>query len=141
MKIKSEEITSVIKREIQEYGNVLEVEEVGTVLEVGDGIARIYGLSSCMAGEMIEFENGSMGLAFNLDEDSIGVVILGNFLEIKEGDQVKRTGRVMSVPCGEAMIGRVVDPLGSPLDGLGPIDATTTRPLESRAPGIADRQP
>jgi F-type H+-transporting ATPase subunit alpha len=111
------------------------------VLEVGDGIARIYGLSNAMSGELIAFANGSMGQVFNLEESSVGVVILGDFLEIKEGDEVRRTGELVSVPCGEAMVGRVVDPLGRPLDGLGVIETPHRRPMEFKAPGIAQRQP
>lgn len=141
MKIKSEEIVSVLKKEISSYGSDLNIDEVGTVLEVGDGIARVYGLKNCMANEMLEFENGVMGLAFNLEESSVGVVILGNFLDIKEGFVVKRTGRILEVPVGKGLIGRVVSPLGDPLDGKGPIDSSETRPVEIIAPGIARRQP
>ncbi|MBI1850465.1 MAG: F0F1 ATP synthase subunit alpha [Planctomycetes bacterium] len=141
MKINAEEITSVIKREIERFQTQIAVDEVGTVLEAGDGIARVYGLQNCMANEMVEFESGVMGLAFNLEEDSIGVVILGDFLLIKEGQTVKRTRRVLEVPVGEAMIGRVVDPLGNPLDGKGPIATKSTRKVESQAPGIAAREP
>jgi len=140
MKINADEITSVLKREIEHYQTDLAVDEVGTVLEVGDGIARIYGISNCMAGEMLEFANGANGLAFNLEENSIGAVILGDFSKLKEGDSVKRTGTVMQVPCGDALLGRVVDPLGNPLDGKGPIKTDTYRPVESPAPGIADRK-
>ena len=140
MKINPEEITSVLKKEIEHYGSDLNVEEEGTILEVGDGIARVYGLAKCMAGEMVEFSNGAFGLAFNLEESSIGVVILGDYEDLREGDIVKRTGRVLQVPVGEALIGRVVDPLGQPIDDKGPINATAHRPVEFRAPGIADRQ-
>ncbi len=140
MKIKPEEITSVLKKEIETYRAELTVEEEGTILEVGDGIARIYGLNNCLAGEMLEFANGSFGLALNLEESSIGAVILGEYLDLREGDTVKRTGSVLSVPVGDAMVGRVVDPLGQPLDDKGPISTSDTRPLESNAPGIADRQ-
>ena len=141
MQIRPEEITSVLKREIEGFEDHLHMDEVGTVLEVGDGIARVYGLEKCMANEMIQFENGSYGLAFNLEEDSVGVVILGEYLEIMEGQTVKRTGRVLSVPAGQSLLGRVITPLGEPMDGKGPIDAETFMPLEGRAPGIADRQP
>ncbi len=141
MKIRSEEIVSVLKKQIEGYQAALKVEEVGTVLEVGDGIARIHGLSKAMAGEMLEFENGAYGLAFNLEEDSIGAVILGDYLTLNEGASVKRTGRVVGVPVGPELIGRVVNPLGQPLDGKGPIQAKQHRPVESPAPGIADRQP
>ncbi|MCI0651920.1 MAG: F0F1 ATP synthase subunit alpha, partial [Planctomycetes bacterium] len=140
MKIKADEITSVLKREIEGFKSALSVEEVGTILEVGDGIAQIYGISNCMAGEMLEFSNGARGLAFNLEENSIGAVILGEFVDLKEGDTVKRTGTVVQVPAGELLLGRVVDPMGNPLDGKGPIKAQHFRPVESPAPGIADRQ-
>ena len=141
MKIKTEEIISILKKEILEYGRDLEVEEVGTVLEVGDGIARVYGLKNCMANEMVEFENGTMGLAFNLEESSVGIVIMGDFLKIKEGMLVKRTERILQIPTGEAMIGRVVNALGEPIDGKGPINSQKSRPIEIIAPGIARRQP
>ena len=141
MKFKVDEISSVITDEIQQYRSEVDVSEVGKVLEVGDGIARIYGLSNAMAGERLEFENGQSGQVFNLDDNAVGAVILGNFLEIKEGDEVKRTGELLSIPCGEAMIGRVVDPLGRPLDGKGVIETPDRRPLEFKAPGIVARQP
>lgn len=141
MKVNTAEIVSVLKSEIQNYGQTLTIDEVGQVLEVGDGIARVYGLSNCLAGEMLEFENGIMGLAFNLEENSVGVVILGDYLKIKEGFSIKRTGKILQVPTGDALIGRVVDPLGNPLDGKGPINTKSTRPVEIIAPGIARRQP
>jgi F-type H+-transporting ATPase subunit alpha len=141
MKINTAEIVSVLKSEIQNYGQTLTIDEVGQVLEVGDGIARVYGLSNCLAGEMLEFENGVMGLAFNLEESSVGVVILGDYLKIKEGFSIKRTGRILEVPTGDALIGRVVSPLGEPLDGKGPIVTKSTRPVEIIAPGIARRKP
>ena len=141
MNIRPEEITSVLKKEIERYESAIEMAETGTILEVGDGIARVYGLEKCMAGEMLEFENGAFGLALNLEEDSVGVVILGRFQDVKEGQLVKRTGRVLSVPAGDALVGRVVMPLGEPIDGKGPITATEYMPLEGKAPGIADRQP
>ncbi len=141
MKIRAEEIASVIRRQIEGYRTALDVADVGSVLEVGDGIARIHGLSRALAGEMLEFENGVFGQVMNLEEDSIGAVILGDYLKIREGMSVRSTGRLLSVPVGDALIGRVVDPLGQPLDGLGPIQAEKRRPLEVIAPGIADRQP
>ncbi|MBV6494007.1 MAG: ATP synthase subunit alpha [Turneriella sp.] len=141
MKINTAEIVSVLKSEIQNYGKNLTIDEVGQVLEVGDGIARVYGLSNCLAGEMLEFENGVTGLAFNLEENSVGVVILGDYLKIKEGFSIKRTGKILQVPTGDALIGRVVDPLGNPLDGKGPIATKSSRPVEIIAPGIARRQP
>ncbi len=141
MKFKADEIASVIQQEIEQYGSQVDVREVGRVLEVGDGIARVYGLSGVMAGEMVEFPNGVTGLAFNLEEHSVGVIILGDYLTISEGDEVKSTGRLLSVPVGDAVIGRVVDPLGNPLDGKGPIVTNERRPVEFMAPGIAHRQP
>src|SRR6201747_2562074 len=141
MAINVAEITSVLKKEIAEFEQKLQVSEVGTVIEVGDGIARIYGLRNAMAGELLEFSNGVMGQVFNLEEDSIGAVVFGDYLAIKEGDTVKSTGRLLEVPVGEAVIGRVVDPLGRPLDGGPPIITTQTRKLDIIAPGIAERKP
>src|SRR6476659_10369688 len=141
MKFNADEIASVIQAEIEKYESAIDVREVGTVLEVGDGIARVYGLSNIMAGEMVEFPNGVNGLAFNLEENSVGVIILGDYLEIKEGDEVRSTGRLLSVPVGDAVIGRVVDPLGNPLDDKGPIVSNERRPVERIAPGVAERQP
>jgi F-type H+-transporting ATPase subunit alpha len=141
MAINVAEITSVLKQEIAGFEQRLEVSEVGTVIEVGDGIARIYGLRNAMAGELLEFEGGVMGQVFNLDEDSIGAVIFGNYLGIEEGDKVKSTGRLLEVPVGDAVMGRVVTPLGQPVDGGPAIVSTETRKLDIVAPGIADRQP
>ncbi|MCB9851151.1 MAG: F0F1 ATP synthase subunit alpha [Phycisphaerales bacterium] len=141
MKFKVDEISSVLREEISQYQSTIDVAEVGKVLEVGDGIARLYGLSNAMAGEMVEFSNGEMGQVLNLEEGSVGVAVLGNYLGIREGDEVKRTGKLLSVPCGPKTIGRVVDPLGRPLDGKGAIDTPLSRPLEYKAPGIAPRQP
>jgi F-type H+/Na+-transporting ATPase subunit alpha len=141
MAINVAEITSILKREIAEFDQKLSVTEVGTVVEVGDGIARIYGLRNAMAGELLEFENGTMGQVFNLEEDAIGAVIFGNYLDIKEGDSVKATGRLLEVPVGDAVIGRVVNPLGEPLDGGPPITSRETRKMDIVAPGIAERQP
>ncbi len=141
MKFKADEIASVLQKEIEHYESQTDVREVGRVLEVGDGIARVYGLSGVMSGEMVEFPNGTTGLAFNLEENSVGVIILGDYLSIKEGDEVKSTGRLLSVPVGDAVIGRVLDPLGNPLDGKGPVVTAERRPVESNAPGIAERQP
>jgi F-type H+-transporting ATPase subunit alpha len=137
MKIQADEIVSVLKREIDSYSRELEMDEVGSILEVGDGIARVYGLRNVMAGELLEFPHKVFGLALNLEETSVGAVLLGDYTELREGDEVKRTKRVMSVPAGEALIGRVVSPLGEPLDDKGPIATTTRRPLEVIAPGIA----
>src|ERR1700712_1923050 len=130
MAINVAEITSVLKREIADFEQKLQVTEVGTVVEVGDGIARIYGLGNAMAGELLEFPNGIMGQVFNLEEDSIGAVIFGNYLAIKEGDSVKSTGRLLEVPVGEAVIGRVVNPLGQPIDGGPPITSREARKLD-----------
>ena len=141
MKIKIEEIKSIIKKEIEGYKAELDVSEVGTVIQVGDGIARIYGLDNAMAGEMLEFQTGAYGLVFNLEENSIGAVILGDYLAIEEGHSVKRLNRVLAVPVGEEVLGRVVNPLGIPLDNKGPVNSTKMRPVEFLAPGIADRQP
>jgi F-type H+-transporting ATPase subunit alpha len=142
MRFKADEIVSVLQTEIDQYRAQLDTREVGRVLEVGDGIARIYGISGVMAGEMIEFtRTGVRGLAFNLEENSVGVIILGEYLEIAEGDEVRTTGQLLRVPVGDAVIGRVVDPLGNPLDGKGPVVTTLSRPVESFAPGVAGRQP
>src|SRR3954470_17051420 len=141
MAINVAEITSVLKREISAFEQKLQISEVGTVIEVGDGIARVYGLRNAMAGELLEFENGTMGQVFNLEEDAIGAVIFGNYLEIKEGDTVKSTGRLLESPVGDAVIGRVVNPLGQPMDGGLAIGMTETRKLDIVAPGIAERQP
>jgi F-type H+-transporting ATPase subunit alpha len=140
LSIRPEEISTLIKSQIEEYKSDITVSEVGTVIQVSDGIARVYGLENAMSGELLEFQNGVFGLALNLEESNVGVVILGPYSEIKEGDQVKRTGRIMEVPVGEALLGRVVNPLGQPLDGKGPIEATAFRPVESSAPGVIDRK-
>ena len=141
MKFRADEIASVIQQEIEQYESQIDVRDVGSVLEAGDGIARVYGLSGVMAGEMVEFANGTQGLAFNLEENSVGVIILGDFLDIAEGEEVKSTGRLLSVPVGEAVVGRVLDPLGNPPDGKGQIVTADSRPVETPAPGIAQRQP
>ena len=134
MKFNADEIASVIQQEIEQFESQIDVQEMGTVLEVGDGIARVYGLSGVMAGEMVEFPSGVQGLAFNLEENSVGIIILGDYLSINEGDEVRATGQLLSVPVGEALLGRVVDPLGNPLDGKGPVNSTETRPVEFLAP-------
>jgi len=141
MAINVAEITSILKEEISNFQQHVEVSEVGTVIEVGDGIARIYGLKNAMAGELLEFQNGVMGQVFNLEEDSIGAVIFGNYLDIKEGETVKSTGRLLEVPVGDAVIGRVVNPLGHPIDGGPAIQSNESRKVDIVAPGIADRQP
>jgi F-type H+/Na+-transporting ATPase subunit alpha len=141
MAIRPEEVTSVLERELAGYERELEQVGVGTVLEVGDGIARIYGLQEVMASELVEFPNGVMGMVLNLEEDNVGCVIMGPDTEIKEGDTVKRTGRIIDVPVGEALLGRVVNALGQPIDGKGPIVTSERKLLETRAPGVVDRQP
>jgi F-type H+-transporting ATPase subunit alpha len=139
--IKADEITKLIREQIENYESKITVDEVGTVISVGDGIARIHGLDKVMAGELLEFPHGISGLAMNLEEDQVGSVLLGEANEIKEGDTVKRTGRIMSVPVGDAMIGRVVNALGQPIDDKGPINTTEYNPVERIAPGVIDRQP
>ena len=140
-KIKSEEITSVIKKQLEGFDRAVETAEVGTVLQVGDGIAKLYGLEGAMSGELLEFPGGIMGIVLNLEEESVGAVLLGNDTGIKEGDLVKRTGRIAQLPVGKALLGRVVDPLGQPIDEKGPIAASETRLIEIIAPGIVARQP
>lgn len=140
MKMRPEEITSIIKQQIERYQVDLNVDDVGTVIEVGDGIARIHGLNQAMAGELLEFPHDVQGMVLNLEEDNVGAVLLGGEATIKEGDTVRRTGRIMEVPVGECMIGRVVNALGHAIDGKGEIQATEFRPVEHKAPGIADRQ-
>lgn len=140
MNLRPEEISSIIKQQIERYDNVVDVMDVGTVIEVGDGIARVYGLEKAMAGELLEFPNGVYGMAMNLEADNIGCVILGQFIGIREGDPVKRTGRIVEVPVGEAMIGRVVNALGQPIDGKGEIKTDKFRPIESPAPGVVYRK-
>ena len=141
MELKPEEITRLIRSQIKNYENKLEVSQTGTVVLVGDGIAKASGLHECMAGELVEFPNGAYGMAQNLEEETVSIVILGNDSGIKEGDLVKRTGKVVSVPVGEGLIGRVVNALGEPIDGKGPIAAADYRPIEAPAPGIMDREP
>ena len=141
MKFKIDEITSVIQQEISQYQNQLDVTQVGKVIEIGDGIARIYGLRGAMAGEMLEFPGGIFGQVFNLEEETVGAVILGDYKKIKEGDTVRTTGELLSVPVGEQMLGRVVNPLGQPIDGGPAIQTTERRKVDIIAPGIADRQP
>lgn len=140
MAIRPDEISAILKEQIQSFEADIEVDNVGTVIMVGDGIARVYGLEDAMAGELLEFPGGIYGMALNLEEDNIGAVILGPYHQIREGDTVKRTGRIMQVPVGEAMIGRVVNPLGQPLDGKGPIETTEFMPIERKAPGVVERK-
>jgi F-type H+-transporting ATPase subunit alpha len=141
MKLRPEEITAILKDRIKEFDVETDLSEVGTVLQVGDGIARIHGLENCVALERLELEHGVSGIAFNLEEDNVGTALFGEWQHVKEGEPVRRTGEVMSVPVGPGLLGRVVDPLGNPLDGLGPIEATERRPLEFKAPGVISRQP
>jgi len=140
MQIKAEEISSIIQEKIQGFDRRVEVNEVGYVIQVGDNIARVYGLEGAMSGELLEFPGNLFGVALNLEEDSVGVVLLGEDVGIREGDPVKRTGRIAEVPVGEALVGRVVDPVGQPLDGKGPIQTSETRLIEVKAPGVVDRQ-
>ncbi|OUM94925.1 MAG: F0F1 ATP synthase subunit alpha [Thermobacillus sp. ZCTH02-B1] len=140
MSIRPDEISTLIRQQIENFKSEIEVADVGTVIQVGDGIARVHGLENAMAGELLEFENGVVGMALNLEENNVGVVILGPYTGIREGDQVKRTRRIMEVPVGEELLGRVVNPLGQPLDGKGPIEAKHFRPIESPAPGVIDRK-
>ena len=141
MQLKPEEISKIIRAQIKHYENAIEQSETGTVIMVGDGIARASGLEKCMAGELLQFDNGEYGMAQNLEENTVSIVLLGSDVGIKEGSTVKRTGKVVSVPVGDALIGRVVNALGQPIDGAGPIETTEYRAIESRAPGIIDRQP
>ncbi|SCT36774.1 F0F1 ATP synthase subunit alpha [Staphylococcus caeli] len=140
MAIKAEEISALLRSQIENYESEMAVTDVGTVLQIGDGIALIHGLNDVMAGELIEFKSGVLGLAQNLEESNVGVVILGPYADIKEGDEVKRTGRIMEVPVGNELIGRVVNPLGQPVDGQGPINTSKTRPVEKKATGVMDRK-
>src|SRR5207245_2161512 len=139
--LKAEEITEIIRQQLTGIGRGVDVAEVGSVVSVGDGIARVYGLDRVMAGELVKFPHDVVGLALNLEEDNVGVVLLGESQFIKEGDEVRRTGRIMSVPVGPAMVGRVVNPLGVPIDGKGPINAADSYPIERIAPGVVDRKP
>jgi F-type H+/Na+-transporting ATPase subunit alpha len=141
LKLRPEEITAILRERIEQYDVETDLAEVGTVLQIGDGIARVYGLENAGSLEMLEFEHGVTGLAFNLEEDDVGVALFGDWEKVSEGEPARRTGRVASVPVGEALLGRVVDPLGNPLDGRGAIDAKETRPLEFKAPGVVERQP
>lgn len=140
MSIKAEEISALIKQQLEKYDDKLNVNEVGTVTYVGDGIARAHGLNNVLSSELLQFSNGSYGIAQNLEANDVGIIILGRFDDIREGDQVKRTGRIMEVTVGDQLIGRVVNPLGQPVDGLGEIKTDKTRPIESKAPGVMDRQ-
>ena len=140
MSTNPEEIGSIIKEQIRAYRSRTEMTETGTVILVGDGIARVYGLRSCMAGELLEFDDGSFGMAQNLEDETVSVALLSDENDIREGSRVRRTGKVLSVPVGEALLGRVVNALGKPIDGKGPAACTETRPVEAEAPGIIERQ-
>ena len=140
MDIRAEEISSILKEQIQNYEARVQVSETGTVLSVGDGIARLYGLQNAMAGELLEFPGNLMGMVLNLEEDNVGAALFGDDREIKEGDVVKRTGKIVSIPVGPALMGRVVDPLGNPIDGKGPIESDQFLPVEIKAPGIVKRK-
>src|SRR5947199_860341 len=139
-KLEADEITQLIRQQIENYESKIAVDEVGTIVSLGDGIARIHGLDKVMAGELLSFPHGIAGLALSLEEDQVGAVVLGDYTELKEGQEVKRTGKILSVPVGDAMIGRVVNALGAPVDDKGPIATTETLPVERLAPGIIDRQ-
>ena len=140
MNTRPDEISSIIKEQIKNYKSRIEMQETGTVILVGDGIARVYGLRECMASELLEFDDGSFGMAQNLEDETVSVAILSDKNDIREGTTVRRTGKVVSVPVGEELLGRVVDALGNPIDGKGPIYCTETRPIESEAPGIIERK-
>ena len=141
MKFKPEEITTIIEEQIKGFDIDVQQKEIGKVLQVGDGIARVYGLENVMSGELVVFSSGVSGVVLNLEEDNVGVVVLGNSSSIQEGHTVERTGRVMDVPVGEELLGRVVNPLGEPIDGVGIINSTKRRPIERIAPGVCDRKP
>ena len=140
MELRPEEISSIIKEQIKRYENKIDLQDVGTVIQVGDGIARIHGLEKCMAGELLQFEGDVYAMALNLEEDFVGAVMLGSDENIKEGDTVKRTGRIVEVPVGNQLLGRVLNALGQPIDGKGPINTDTFRPIETQAPGIIERK-
>src|SRR6202045_1464692 len=139
--IRADEITSLLRQEIENYERAIDVSETGSVISVGDGIARIHGLEKVMAGELIEFPHNVSGIAMNLEEDQVGSVVLGDYTLIEEGDEVRRTGRIMSVPVGDEMIGRVVNALGEPIDGKGPVNTKQFNAIERLAPGVVDRMP
>ncbi|MFA6471410.1 MAG: F0F1 ATP synthase subunit alpha, partial [Candidatus Latescibacterota bacterium] len=141
MNIRPEEISSVLKQEISDFKIELDVEEVGTVIDIGDGVARVYGLNDCMYSELIEFPNGVLGMAMNLEEGNVGCILFGSDRLVREGDMVKRTGRVMSVPVGEQLLGRVVNPLGQPLDSKAELEFDRTMPVDIKAPSVVERQP
>ena len=141
MEIRPDEITTIIKKQIESFETTVELEEVGEVVQVGDGIARVYGLEKVMAGELVEFPGGLLGMALNLEEDNVGCVLFGDDVHVKEGDSAKRTGRIMEIPVGDAMLGRVINPLGQPIDGKGPIKTDKVQLIEQKAEGVVQRQP
>ena len=141
MEIRPDEITTIIKKQIESFEATVELEEVGQVVQVGDGIARVYGLEKVMAGELVEFSGGLLGMALNLEEDNVGCVLFGDDVHVKEGDSAKRTGRIMEIPVGDAMLGRVINPLGQPIDGKGPIKTDKVQLIEQKAEGVVQRQP
>ena len=138
--IRPDEIANIIRQQIESYDEQVQVSNVGTVLQVGDGIARVYGLDKVMAGELVEFEDGTVGIALNLEQDNVGVVLMGDGLDIQEGSNVKATGKIAQIPVGDALVGRVLDALARPIDGKGDLETTETRLIESAAPGIVDRK-
>src|SRR4051794_30767620 len=140
MEIKAEEISQIIRKQVEQYDQKVSVVETGTVLTAGDGIARVYGLSGAMAGELVEFPGDAKGMVLNLEEDNVGIAILGNFQGIREGDQVKRTGKIVSVPVGDELLGRVINAIGEPIDGKGPLNTKLSRKVEIKAPGIVPRK-
>jgi len=139
--IRPDEISAILRKQLEEFDRSIEVYDVGTVLQVGDNVARVYGLQDVMASELVEFANGTVGMALNLEEDNVGVVLFGEDSGIKEGDEVRRTGRITSVPVGKQLLGRVINPLGVPLDGKGPIETDQYLPIERKAPGVITRRP
>ena len=140
MAVRAEEIASILRQQIETFGSAVTATDVGSVIEAGDGVARIHGLSGAMYSELLEFANGTMGIALNLEEESVSAVVLGEYGDIKEGDEVRSTGRIIEVPVGDALVGRVVDALGNPIDGKGPIRTDRTRPIERIAPGVTLRK-
>src|SRR3989337_4143509 len=140
MAVRPEEIASIIRQQIEQFGGAITAVDVGAVVEAGDGVARVYGLRGCMYSELLEFPNGIMGMALNLEEDTVGAIILGDYTHTKEGDEVRTTGRIVQVPVGDGLIGRVVDPLGQPIDGKGPVPSDKARAVERIAPNVVMRQ-
>src|SRR5689334_6687719 len=140
MAVRAEEIASILREQIKGFGTTVVATDVGTVIDAGDGVASIHGLSGAMYSELLEFSNGSRGIALNLEEETVAAVVLGEYEDIKEGDEVRATGRIIEIPVGDALVGRVIDPLGNPIDGRGPVATNRTRPLERIAPGVTLRK-